>query len=42
MRYGSKTYIRIPGGEVQYGHRTGRLAVWFRRRLYVLRRGRVA
>lgn len=42
MRYINKTYIRIPGGEVQYGHITGRMVVWFRRRLYVLRRGRTS
>lgn len=34
MRYGEKTYIKIPGGEIQYGHVTGSIVMWFRGKKY--------
>lgn len=39
-RYINKTYICIPGGEIQYWHLTGMIVVWFRNRLYTIRRSR--
>lgn len=35
-RHGYKIYIRIPGGEIQYGRLTGRVVVWFCRRRYIV------
>lgn len=34
VKCGYKTYIKIPGGEIQYGRLTGRVVVWFRGRLF--------
>jgi hypothetical protein len=39
MRFRNKTYLRIPGGEVQYGHLSKSLVVWFRGRCFVLAGG---
>lgn len=33
-RYKEKTYIRIPWGEIQYGHITGSIVMWFRGKKY--------
>jgi hypothetical protein len=41
-RYLNKRYIRIPGGEIQYGYRTGMILIWFRGRKYTVRRPRTA
>jgi len=42
VRYRNKTYIQIPGGEIQYAHTTGRICMWFRGRLYTLRKAKRA
>ncbi len=34
MRFRNKTYIKIPGGEIQIGHVTGSVRVWFLGRLF--------
>jgi hypothetical protein len=34
VRYRQKTFIKIPYGEIQYGHVTGSIVVWFRGRKY--------
>jgi len=38
-RYGNKSYIRIPFGEIQFGHKSRRLVVWFRGKRLVIRKG---
>ena len=40
MRHNNKSYWRIPGGEIQFGHLSRSLVVWFRNKLYVLKRSR--
>lgn len=40
VRYRNKTYVRIPGGEVQFGHLSRSVVVWFRRKRYIVRAGR--
>ena len=35
-RLAFKTYIRIPDGEIQYGHLTGRVVMWFRGKRYTI------
>lgn len=37
IRHRNKLYVRIPGGEVQYGLISGRLTVWLFGRAYELR-----
>lgn len=36
MRYGYKSYWKLPFGlgEIQYGHITGRITIWFRGKRY--------
>jgi hypothetical protein len=38
MRHGYVSYWKIPGGEIQFGHRSRKLVVWFRGRCYVLKK----
>ncbi len=33
-KYGQKSFFKIPGGEIQYGHITGSIVVWFRGKKY--------
>ena len=35
VRYRNKLYLRIPGGEIQYGRISRRVTVWFRGRRYL-------
>lgn len=35
-RIGQKTYIKIPGGEIQYGHTTKSVVMWFKGKRYNL------
>lgn len=37
VRYRNKTYLRIPGGEAQFGHLSGSVVVWFRRKRYIVK-----
>lgn len=41
FRHWNKTYWRVPFGELQYGHESKSLVLWFRHRRYILRRGHV-
>lgn len=40
QRIHNKTYLRIPGGELQFGHLTHQVTVWFLGRRYTLWQGR--
>jgi hypothetical protein len=39
VKHINKSYWKIPGGEIQYGHISRSVVVWFRRKRYILRRG---
>lgn len=39
MKYKAKSYFKIPGGEIQYGHVTHRVTIWFLGRCWHLWRG---
>jgi hypothetical protein len=34
MTYRNKSYWRIPWGEIQYGHISKRVTIWFRGRMW--------
>lgn len=38
--YRSKRYIKIPYGEIQIGRLTGSISLWFRGKVYWIRRPR--
>jgi hypothetical protein len=38
VRRGNVSYWRIPGGELQYGHFSGKIHLWFRGRGYRIRK----
>lgn len=41
LRIYNKSYVRIPCGEIQYGHISKGVRVWFRGKLYVVIKGKV-
>lgn len=40
MRHLNKSYFKIPGGEIQYGHIGKSLTVWFLGKRYRILKGR--